>query len=175
LKDHVALPFFTSEETDIRSEDRFMQYETSHEHPFEHEASRPDTVPIAAGDQRLHPRYELSLAITMKGDNNFYAGLSENISEGGVFIATHHVLPIGTPVTLSFTLPTADTALSVFGTVQWVRGPDATASTENVFGAGREIPGVMPGLGVQFHGVAPDALRAIREFVKRRSPVFFDA
>lgn len=134
-----------------------------------------DTIPAPAGDQRLHPRYELSLAITMRGENNFYTGLSENISEGGIFIATHHLLPIGTPVVLAFTLPTSDVTLSLYGTVQWQRGPDATAKGCDVFGGGREVPGVMPGIGVQFHGVDAASLRAIRVFMMQRQPVFFDA
>lgn len=141
----------------------------------DHDRDSADTVPVPASERRLAARYELKLAITMQGDNNFYTGLSENISEGGVFIATSHHLPIGTPVVLEFTLPTSDKPLSLFGTVQWVRGPDATARNGEVFGFGREVYGAMPGIGVQFHGVDPDALRAIRSFMQQRPPVFFDA
>jgi uncharacterized protein (TIGR02266 family) len=117
----------------------------------------------------------LSLAITMQGVYNFYAGLSEDMSEGGIFIATHHALPIGTPVVLSFTLPDSDEPMTVHGTVQWLRGPDATASWETNFGGGADAPGITPGIGVKFDDVDRAALRAIRTFVTRRSPVFFDA
>ena len=55
--------------------------------------------------QRVHSRAELSLAVTLMGENNFYVGLSQNISEGGIFIATYRVLPLGTRVLLTFTLP----------------------------------------------------------------------
>ena len=133
------------------------------------------SIPILAEDRRRHPRYSLSLAITMQGDNNFYAGLSEDISEGGVFIATFHVLPIGTPVELSFTLPNAEEPLHVSGVVQWLRGPDATAASENIFGGGRELPGVMPGLGIRFHALDAATRQTIRDFMQRRRPVFFDA
>lgn len=135
---------------------------------------RAGSIPVPAQDRRRAPRYALSLAITMQGENNFYAGLSEDMSEGGVFIATHHALPIGTPVVLSFTLPDADEPLSVYGTVQWLRGPDATARWDSNFGAGSET-GVMPGMGIKFHEMDPASLKAIRYFVRRRSPVFFDA
>jgi uncharacterized protein (TIGR02266 family) len=110
----------------------------------------------------------------MQGENNFYAGLSEDMSEGGVFIATHHALPIGTPVVLSFTLPDAEEPISVYGTVQWLRGPDATASWGTNFGSGGEA-GVQPGMGIKFHDMEPASLKAIRYFVRQRSPVFFDA
>jgi uncharacterized protein (TIGR02266 family) len=110
----------------------------------------------------------------MQGENNFYAGLSEDMSEGGVFIATHHALPIGTPVVLSFSLPDAEEPISVYGTVQWLRGPDATASWETNFGGNGEA-GVQPGMGIKFHDMEPASLKAIRTFVRQRSPVFFDA
>jgi uncharacterized protein (TIGR02266 family) len=139
------------------------------------ERSTLDTVPVPAGNRRIQARYELTLAITMQGENNFYTGLSENISEGGVFIATSHLLELGTPVVLEFTLPTSDEPLKLYGTVQWVRGPDATAKRGELFGGGGEVYGAMPGLGVQFQRVGPDAARAIRAFMDQRAPVFFDA
>jgi uncharacterized protein (TIGR02266 family) len=142
---------------------------------------RPETedhvtsIPILAEDRRRHARYALSLAITMHGDNNFYAGLSEDISEGGVFIATFRLLPLGTPVVLSFTLPHADEPITVHGVVQWLRGPEATAADGNMFGGGREVPGIMPGIGVRFHDLDAATRKVIRDFMEQRSPVFFDA
>ena len=133
------------------------------------------SIPILAEDRRRHPRYALSLAITMQGENNFYTGLSEDISEGGVFIATFHLLPVGTPVVLAFTLPNAHEPITASGTVKWVRGPDATARSENIFGAGRELPGVIPGIGIRFHDLDASTRTTIREFMRRRTPVFFDA
>ena len=148
--------------------------EKHREQSITHAERRAGSIPVPAQDRRRAPRYALSLAITMQGDNNFYAGLSEDMSEGGVFIATHHALPIGTPVNLSFTLPDADEPIFVYGTVQWLRGPDATARWDSNFGAGAET-GVMPGIGIRFHDMEPASLKAIRTFVRQRSPVFFDA
>lgn len=132
-----------------------------------------DQAPIVREDRRVHPRFLLTLAITMHGENNFYSGLSENFSEAGVFIATHHALPIGTPVVLSFTLPDSSEPLAVVGTVQWIRGPHATARTESIFGQGAEADFVKPGMGVQFSAAAEESIRAIRAFMRRRSPEFF--
>ena len=149
-----------------------------HEHPavgVVPTEPRSISIAILVEDRRRHARYALRLAITMRGENNFYTGLSEDISEGGVFIATLHMLPIGTPVVLSFTLPGSDESLSVLGSVQWVRGPDATAPAANVFGGGREIPGIMPGIGVRFRGIDAETRQTIRDFMQRRRPVFFDA
>lgn len=137
-------------------------------------SSSSDAERAPQEDRRRHARYVLSLAITMEGDNNFYTGLSENISEAGVFIATHHVLPIGTPVVLSFTLPFASEPISVAGTVKWIREPRATANAQSVFGSDRESASVRPGIGVQFNDVDQAANDAIRSFMTRRSPEFYD-
>jgi uncharacterized protein (TIGR02266 family) len=107
----------------------------------------------------------------MHGENNFYTGLSENISEAGIFIATQHVLAIGTPVVLTFTLPTSHEPLSVVGHVQWVRGPDATATSGNNFGD--TFAEVKAGMGVQFRGIDQDVILAIRRFMLFRRPEFF--
>lgn len=147
-----------------------------------HEASAPDAspdsahfAPIPTEDRRRHPRYLLTLAITMEGENNFYSGLSENISEAGVFIATHTLLPIGTPVVLSFTLHGEAEPISVTGRVQWLRGPEATTEPQTVFGQDREAAAsVRTGIGIQFVDVTEEARTQIRAFMQRRSPEFFD-
>lgn len=128
-------------------------------------------VPSPAEDRRGHPRYLLRLRITMHGENNFYAGLSENISEAGVFIATAHTLPIGTPVVLSFTLPNAEDPIAVVGTVQWIRDQDATVPPGNNFGA--HFNDLKPGMGVKFEELSEESLRLIRSFMQHREPDFF--
>ena len=138
--------------------------------PSELDVERPVTesmiVPAPTAELRDHPRYELSLSITLLGDNNIYVGLSQNISEGGIFIATHRTLPIGTPVVLTFTLPRDPHPISVPGIVRWLRGPEATAHE------GRSS--VHSGMGVQFLGLDERASAALRDFTRWRSPEFFD-
>jgi uncharacterized protein (TIGR02266 family) len=128
-----------------------------------------DSLPVPSADRRRHPRYILTLAVTLHGDNNFYTGLSEDISQSGIFIATCHVLPIGTPVMLEFTLPESRHALQVQGTVQWVREPDFL-HVHHV-GFGHRPP---PGMGVQFHDLDRLAASEIRWFMRRRAPEFYD-
>lgn len=43
-------------------------------------------------DRRAKPRYGVSLSVTLFGDHNFYIGLSENLSEGGLFVQTQPTL-----------------------------------------------------------------------------------
>ena len=146
-----------------------MQNPARHEEGPGREAA--GKVPSPAEDRRCHPRYLLRLGITMHGENNFYAGLSENISEAGVFIATAHMLPIGTPVVLSFTLPNAEDPISVVGTVQWIRGQDVNVHPGSNFGA--HFSDVKPGIGVQFDDISEESLRLIRVFMQHRTPDFF--
>lgn len=126
-------------------------------------------------DRRRDPRFELSLAITLQGANNFYAGLSEDISDGGVFIATHVRLAVGTPVTIWITIPGSDAPTRVSGTVRWVREPAAIAKAENIFGGDRQLAEMAPpGMGVQFHNVSDTTRQAIRSFMTCRRPDFFE-
>src|SRR5262249_15582752 len=105
------------------------------------------------------------------GENNIYVGLSQNISEGGVFIATHRTLPIGTVVLMSFSLPRHAAPISVVGVVRWVRGPEATVEHD----ASQDGPSVVKtGMGVQFMDLDEESASAIRDFTRWRSPEFFD-
>ncbi len=133
--------------------------------------SKANTVP--AEDRRLNPRYHLKLAITLRGDNNFYTGVTADISTGGVFIATQHILPVGTPVVLQFHLTRFDVDVTVRGIVRWIREPEATARPGYVFG-GAYMEEVKPGMGVQFMDLGPHDANMIRSFMQVRVPEFFD-
>lgn len=135
-------------------------------------SARPHHL-LPADDRRLHPRYHLKLAITLRGDNNFYTGISSDLSEGGVFIATQHILPIGTPVVLEFHLSRFDTNITLQGVVRWIRTPEATARAGEVFG-GSQLDDVKPGMGVQFTQMGTNEARLIREFMRCRTPELFD-
>ncbi|MBS2014310.1 MAG: TIGR02266 family protein [Deltaproteobacteria bacterium] len=128
---------------------------------------------LVTRERRKDPRYLLQLAITMQGENNFYTGLSENISEGGIFIATQTVLKIGTRVELEFTLPHFDVPIRVEGTVQWIREPEAMSLPGHVFGC-LETRDVPAGMGIRFDVIDQDAVYAIRKFMTLRLPDFYD-
>ena len=57
---------------------------------------------------RAAERFDLEVKVDLESDHNFYTGLTQNISSGGVFIATHHLRRIGDRITLKFTLPGSD-------------------------------------------------------------------
>jgi uncharacterized protein (TIGR02266 family) len=116
--------------------------------------------PAEASHQREHSRFSVDLDVTVGSDHNFYAGFAENLSAGGVFIATHKLKPVGSRIELSINLPNS-AQLRVEGQVRWIR----------VFNDRSDTP---PGMGVKFDNLAPEAVALIQEFLSRREPLFFD-
>ncbi len=136
--------------------------------------SHGPAVSEAADNRRSSPRYAIQIGITLCGDNNFYMGLSENLSEGGVFIATQTVLEIGTVVRLQFSISTEDAGpITVVGVVRWLRGQNAMAQDHNMFTSTEESH-LRPGIGIQFAEVSPADEAKIREFFSLRRPDFYD-
>jgi uncharacterized protein (TIGR02266 family) len=113
-------------------------------------------------DRRTKARIELSVDVGFYSDSNFYQGLSEDLSEGGLFVATHMLRPMGTVLTLKFALPTGR-EITAEGVVRWVRDPrDASADA-------------VPGMGVQFRKLGPADEQQIREFIRLREPLFYES
>lgn len=123
-------------------------------------------------DRRAKPRYGVSLSVTLFGDHNFYIGLSENLSEGGLFVQTQTTLPIGTTIQIEFTLPGSSAAFSVVGEVRWIRSANAVREDYNNFGSGGDEAS-KPGLGIQFKELTPETAAAITKFIRLRDPDFY--
>lgn len=125
--------------------------------PFGHEpgAADPD-------ERRNEPRTSKQFEIEFNYETHFFAGLTLDISSGGLFIATYHLLPVGTALLLSFQLPQLPDGLrlSVRGEVRWVR----------CAGEGHE----RPGMGVAFKELTEETLRAIAAFCVERPPLYMD-
>ena len=90
--------------------------------------------------------------------SNFYTGISQDLSTGGVFIATYQPQAPGTPMTLYFELPDGATVRAE-GVVRWTRGASGDAP---------------PGMGVEFEQLSPEDLAAITHFCSQRPPLYHD-
>ena len=110
--------------------------------------------------KRVAARVAMQTQVDLASDSNFFTGFSTNISEGGLFIATVNVLPPGTPVDVTFSLP-AGARLTVKGEVRWTREVND------------RTPEVFPGVGVRFTEVDPAVVSQIKSFVEKREPLFF--
>ncbi|HOX47366.1 MAG TPA: TIGR02266 family protein [Myxococcota bacterium] len=114
----------------------------------------------AANDLRARPRLPVAVDVSMETESNFYMGLTENLSEGGLFLATYDDLRVGTELDLHLTLP--GRRITARGVVRWTR--EYSRFTEDV----------SPGVGIQFLGLAAEDQQAIAAFLRTRDPILYD-
>lgn len=113
--------------------------------------------------RRRNPRISFEVEVTLESDHNFFTGFSHNISEGGVFVATPHVLPMGTVVEFTFRLDPFPEQVSVRGEVRWTRESNDDTS---------DVPS---GMGLQFVDLHPVMAERINAFISRkRETIFYD-
>lgn len=113
-------------------------------------------------DERTVPRTSVHVAIDIYSEHNFWSGLTMNVSEGGVFVATHRMIPSGTTIIVDMTLPTEEEPIVALAEVRWTRPWSSD-------------PDVPPGLGLKFVHLSEDSLAKIRRFAERvREPIFFE-
>jgi uncharacterized protein (TIGR02266 family) len=119
------------------------------------ESPAPDSV------RREHERFSVDLQVSVLSEHNFYAGLAENLSAGGLFIATHQLQKVGSKIELSLRMPDSEEVFQIRGEVRWVR----------LYNVHSDTP---PGLGVRFIELPTGAAAAIERFLAQREPLFFD-
>jgi uncharacterized protein (TIGR02266 family) len=104
------------------------------------------------------PRAVVQVEIGLFSESNFYAGLSYDVSQGGVFVSTYQPAAPGSRLTLFFVLPSGH-ALEIDGVVRWTRAPSDDAP---------------PGMGVAFSHLSPEDLAAISEYCRQRAPLIYE-
>lgn len=114
---------------------------------------------VVPSSRRRNQRLALELELEFTEDTHFYAGITQDLSQGGVFVATYRVLPVGTHLWLSFDLPDG-THVHTRGEVRWIR--------EEQEGSLR------PGMGVAFRDLPELALEAIQRFCRSREPLYIE-
>lgn len=117
---------------------------------------------LLPSERRSSPRYEVDIAITMESDHNFYTGLTQDISTGGLFVATHRLRKVGEHLLVAFTLPGRTERISVETEVRWIRSlpvPNADAPV---------------GMGLRFVNLTTEARLAIAMFLRHRDSLFYD-
>lgn len=112
-------------------------------------------------ENRATRRIELKTEIHMASASNFYTGFTGNISEGGVFVATYNLFPIGTVIALEFSLPDEGPPIAVQGQVRWTSDPTPDGDGH-------------VGLGLQFLDISERDRTRIERFVAQRETLFFD-
>jgi len=124
--------------------------------------SQHDAESVATdGLTREHERFDVELEVSVHNEHNLYAGLAENISSGGLFIATHQLQRVGARIEVSLRMPDSDEVFQIIGEVRWVRLYNEHSDTS-------------PGFGVRFIELPAGAAAAIGRFLGQREPLFFD-
>ncbi|MBM4362114.1 MAG: TIGR02266 family protein [Deltaproteobacteria bacterium] len=130
--------------------------EPTEEARFSRRSARP-----GESNRRLEPRFGVELDVSVSSDHNFFQGFAENMSSGGLFIATHALRPIGERLDLSVYLPGIPEPIVGVGEVRWHR----TVS---------EASNVPPGMGVRFVHLSEGAPGLIERFLRNREPMFYE-
>jgi uncharacterized protein (TIGR02266 family) len=132
--------------------------------PEQKSAARPEATlppramsPRRGEEHRAHARVAVAVAIGLETESHFFAGLSGDISEGGVFVQTYRDLPVGSDVDVLFELP--DGQLTAHGRVRWHRANSDSSP---------------PGVGIAFDELADEERRAIQQFCQSRAPLYYD-
>jgi uncharacterized protein (TIGR02266 family) len=113
-------------------------------------------------ETRREERANAYISVDVFSEHNFYTGLSMNMSEGGVFVATYNVAPVGSIVVIHMSLPFETEPVVMLAEVRWTRPPS-------------DQPECPPGLGLQFVNPEPEALERVKRFVQTvREPLFFE-
>jgi uncharacterized protein (TIGR02266 family) len=105
--------------------------------------------------RRNSQRFQVELELTLQSESTIWIGHAENVSDGGVFVATKELKPIGTEIELTIKLPGNLLPVWTLGVVCWIRETSGRVDAPL-------------GMGVQFRLIADDALRRIRDFVRER-------
>lgn len=113
-------------------------------------------------NERKSARVIAYLCIDLCSEHDFWTGLTMNISEGGVFVATHVMLEPGSLVGIHLELPNRGHRVMTLGEVCWSRS----------YTGDDDVP---PGLGLEFVGLDLASLSAIRKLVMTiREPLLFE-
>lgn len=124
-------------------------------------APQKPAQPPPGMERRAAPRIEIEAEIGFQSETNFFTGFSEDISTGGIFVATYDARNVGDRLSLSFTLPDGH-LISADGEVRWTREFNETT------------PEILPGMGIQFDSLSAEDKAAINRFVSKRQPLFFE-
>jgi len=108
---------------------------------------------LSLRENRRYPRATLRAIVDLEDDLSSISGIAENISEGGVFVATYRRYRPGDPLRLRIQLD-GEEPLEIRCRVAWVRTESGTIGTKPT------------GVGLQFLHVDEAARRRIRTIVQ---------
>ena len=120
---------------------------------------------VLFSNRRADPRHNLEISVdfevSIEGPHTFFAGLTQDISKGGIFLATHQIYPVGTKMTLFFLIEEKN--FQVEAVVRWTRSPENISNNE-----------LSPGMGLQFINPDDSLIDAFEKFLIEKDPLMID-
>ena len=113
----------------------------------------------SAAERRVHQRVCLEAEVTGFSETNFFTGFTEDISEGGLFVATHCPPEVGSRIEVAVKVAEGE-SMVLAGEVAWHRGQGSD----------------LDGCGVRFVDLSDEQSAALRGLLQRldREPLFYD-
>lgn len=111
-------------------------------------------------ERRKAPRIMVRVLVDYESSDTYFYDYSNNLSEGGIYIETDRPLPIGSPITLRFTLPGLDRVFETKGNVAWVyiKKPGDEGPPAEVLG---------PGMGIEFKELNEADIKLIHDYLNK--------
>lgn len=106
-------------------------------------------------ERRIAPRAFFKTGASFQAENYFFTGFTEDVSGGGLSLATYDLMKMGADVEVEFTLLDGHIVRAA-GVVRWIRD------------LRNEEAGAPPGMGIEFRDLAPVDRDAINLFVASR-------
>jgi uncharacterized protein (TIGR02266 family) len=129
----------------------------------DHSPSDPGTgapTPPKRALRRLDTeRVDCRFEVDMHSEHNFFTGFSENVSEGGIFVATYEPRTVGETLVLELGLPGIERKLRAVVEVCWLRERSPDADTP-------------PGFGAKIVKITEEDRGLVERFVRHRAPLF---
>jgi uncharacterized protein (TIGR02266 family) len=116
-----------------------------------------DEAPTALLERRSSGRVALEVEVTLTSDSQFFAGLTGDVSQGGLFVQTYKRYEVGCRVVVAFSLPGGE--IRTAGIVRWIRPAS---------------DGTPPGFGIAFEGLSSAERASIDAFCCARPPLYHD-
>ena len=108
---------------------------------------------ISQGEHRKMSRTSTVIQVNHHTVDSFFRDFADNISAGGMFIATPKPLKPGTQLSVEFLIPECDYPIRVKAKVAWSRSVPSEGQTR--------------GMGVKFDSLSPSVKDKINTIVKR--------
>ncbi len=109
-------------------------------------------------ERRKHVRILVRVLVDFESPDTYLYDYSSNLSEGGIFIETDTPSPVGTELTLRFTLPGLDRVFEAKSVIRWLN-----QAGEN---GNHPVPSLGPGMGIEFLEMEPADKDLIKSFIQ---------